>query len=99
MYDNDKTSHDFSGAEQNPDEHLIRFKNEIPKVYRKTFGKQKESLAMRHGNEDIPPFFRNAYMTDVTANYAFIGAKNITIPLPDRTKRTFAYLCVFDPDE
>ena len=52
---------------------------------------------MRHGNEDIPPFFRNAYMTDVTANYAFIGAKNITIPLPDRTKRTFAYLCVFDP--
>lgn len=97
VYDNDSTFHDFLGAEKNPDEHLIQFHNTFPKVYRKTFGKQKKSLAMRHGNEDIPPFFRNAYMTDVTANYAFIGAKNITIPLPDRTKRTFAYLCVFDP--
>lgn len=98
VYDNDHTSHDFSGAEQNPDEHLIRFKNEIPKVYRKTFGKQVNSLAMIHGNEDIPPFFRNAYMTDVTGNYLFIGAKDITIPLPDKTNRQFAYLCVFDPN-
>lgn len=97
VYDNDHTLHDFSGAEQNPDEHLIRFKNEIPKVYRKTFGKQGHSLAMLHGNEDIPPFFKNAYMTDVTGNYSFIGAKDITIPLPDKTNRKFAYLCVFDP--
>lgn len=97
VYDNDRTSHDFSGAEQNPDEHLIRFKNEIPKVYRKTFGKQGNSLAILHGNEDIPPFFKNAYMTDVTGNYSFIGAKDITIPLPDKTNRKFAYLCVFDP--
>lgn len=98
VYDNDHTSHDFSGAEQNPDEHLIRFKNEIPKVYRKTFGKQGHSLAMLHGNEDIPPFFKNAYLTDVTGNYSFIGAKDITIPLPDKTNRKFAYLCVFDPN-
>lgn len=98
VYDNDKTSHDFSGAEQNPDEHLIRFKNEIPKVYRNTFGKQISSLAMQHGNEDIPPFFRNAYMTDVTGNYPFIGAKDITIPLPEKVNRKYAYLCVFDPN-
>lgn len=98
VFDNNRTSHDFSGAEQNPDEHLIRFKNEIPKVYRATFGKQKESLAMRHGNEDIPAFFKNAYIKDATANYSFIGAKDITIPLPDKTNREFAYLCVFDPN-
>lgn len=98
VYDNDKTSHDFSGAEQNPDEHLIRFKNEIPKVYRKTFGKQTNSLALQHGNEDIPPFFKNPYMTDVTGNYPFIDAKNITIPLSEKVNRKYAYLCVFDPN-
>lgn len=98
VYDNNRTSHDFSGGEQNPDEHLIRFKNEIPKVYRKTFGRQNNSLAMLHGNEDIPPFFKNAYMTDVTGNYPFIDAKNITIPLSNKTNQKFAYLCVFDPN-
>ena len=98
VYDNDGTSHDFSGAEQNPDEHLVRFKNEIPKVYRQTFGKQKNSLAMRHGKEDIPDFFKNPYRTDVTKDYSFIEAKDLTIPLPGQTDRKFAYLCVFDPD-
>lgn len=98
VYDNDRTTHDFSGGEQNPDEHLIRFKNNIPKVYRKTFGKQKNSLAMLHGDEDIPIFFQNDYLTDVTANYPFIGSKDITITLPNKTKRKFAYLCVFDPN-
>lgn len=96
VYDNDKTSHDFSGAEENPDEHLIRFKNEIPKVYRKTFGKQNNSLAVLHGNEDVPLFFKNACMTDVTRNYPFIGARDIVVPVPARTKRKFAYLCLFD---
>lgn len=94
--DNNGTFHDFSGSEQNPDEHLIRFKNAIPKVYRKTFGKQPNSLAMQHGNEAVPPFFMNANLLDVTDNYPFIGAKDITIPLPEQPNRRFAYLCVFD---
>lgn len=97
VYDNNGRSHDFSGSEQNPDEHLIRFKNAIPKVYRKTFGKQSSSLAMQHKNEAIPPFFMNANLLDVTDNYPFIGAKDITIPLPEQPNHNFAYLCVFDP--
>lgn len=98
VYDNDKTSFDFSGAEENPSKHLIRFKNEIPKVYRKTFGKQSNSLAVLRGNEDIPLFFKNACMMDVTSNYPFIGARDIVVPIPTKIKRKFAYLCIFDPN-
>lgn len=97
VYDNKGTSHDFSGSEQNPDEHLIRFKNAIPKVYRKTFGKQASSLAMQHGNEAIPSYFENPCLLDVTDNYPLIGAKDITISLPEQPNRRFAYLCVFNP--
>lgn len=97
VYDNDGTYHDFSGAEQNPDDHLIRFRHKIPKVYQRTFGKQPSSLAMRHGNEDIPAFFLDAYRKDVTAHYPFIEAKDITVHLQQAPNRQFAYLCVFDP--
>ena len=98
VYDNDSTFHDFAGVEGHTvDTHLIRFRNEIPKVYRRTFGKQAESLAMQHGNEDIPVFFQNPNMADATANYPFIGARDITVDLPQNTDRRFAYLCVFDP--
>ena len=97
VYDNDGTCHDFSGAEQNPDEHLIRFRHKIPKVYQRTFGKYPGSLAMLHGNEDIPQFFQDAYRKDVTAHYPFIGAKDITVDLQQAPDRRFAYLCVFDP--
>lgn len=98
VYDNDGTFHDFAGVEGHTvDEHLIRFRHEMPKVYRETFGKQKESLAMQHGNEDIPTFFKNPYIVDATANYSFIGARDITVDLPTNANRRFAYLCVFDP--
>lgn len=97
VYDNDGTYHDFSGAEQNPDEHLIRFRHEMPKVYRETFGKQAGSLALQHGQEDIPPFFKNACMADATGDYPFIGAKDIPVTLPEDFNNRFAYLCVFDP--
>ena len=97
VYDNDGTCHDFSGAEQNPDEHLIRFRHKIPKVYERTFWKYHGSLAMLHGNEDISQFFQDAYRKDVTAHYPFIGAKDITVDLQQAPDRRFAYLCVFDP--
>lgn len=97
VYDNDSTYHDFSGAEQNPDEHLIRFRHKMPKVYQRTFGKQSGSLAMQHGNEDVPGFFLDAYRKDVTGNYPFIEAKDITVDLQQTPDRRFAYLCVFDP--
>lgn len=97
VYDNDGSFYDFSGGEQNPGEHLKRFVKRIPKVYRKMCGKNPESLAALCGNEALPLFFRNPFMVDVTGNYDFIGAKNISLPCEQGRKKEFAYLCVFDP--
>lgn len=99
VYDNDSTFHDFSGAEQNPDEHLIRFRHEMPKVYRRTFGKQPSSLAMQRGTEDVPDFFKNPCLEDVTGNYPFIESRDITVPVEGYSDRKFAYLCVYHPEE
>lgn len=97
VIDNDGTTHDFSGSEDNPDSHLIRFCKEIPKIYRETFGVQKESLAMIHGTESIPPEFRNPCIKDVTGEYSVVNSKEVVIDIPIECPNQFIYLCVFDP--
>lgn len=98
VYDNDGRCYDFSGGENNPGEHLYRFTKDIPKVYRERYGANPQSLAMLKGNEEVPPFFRNPYMEDVTGNYDFIGARDIAVSRTKDMKGKFAYLCVFDPN-
>lgn len=98
VYDNDGHYYDFSGGENNPGEHLHRFTKDIPKVYRERYGANSESLAMIKGDEEVPPFFRNPFMEDVTGNYTFIGARDVTIAREKDMKNRFAYLCVFDPN-
>lgn len=97
VYNNDGISYNFGGAEQNTEEHYIRVENKIPKIYRETFSVQKNSLAVLHGNEEIPSFFQNACLTDVTENYSFIGVKDVSLTIghPQLDKK-YAYLCVFD---
>lgn len=96
VYNNDGAYYDFSGGENNPGEHISRFEG-IPKIYRKTYGLQEQSLAMRHGSEAIPSFFKNPCIKDVTENYDCIHAQDITIPLSkNRPDKRFAYLTVFD---
>lgn len=66
------------------------------KVYRKTFAKQHESLAMICGNEEIPPTLASPCIKDVTKKY--YPSIDISVELefiaPDKNK--FAYLAVFD---
>jgi len=98
VYGNDRKYHDFASGEQNPDEHLIRFKNKIPKIYKMTFGSQNKSLAVvSDGIEEIPPFFQTPCLEDVTGKYALVNAQTAEINIPNRYGKKFAYLCVFDP--
>lgn len=97
VYNNDWVSYSFGGAEQNSEEHYIRFENGIPKIYRETFSEQKNSLAVLHGSEEIPFFFQNACLMDVTEIYPFIKAKDVSVAISNnQLDKKYAYLCVFD---
>jgi hypothetical protein len=67
------------------------------KIYQIAFGEQAESLALIHGKEPIPSFFRNPGMIDITGKFSKIGIYDISIPFPEKAPNQFAYLCVFDP--
>lgn len=98
LYGEDGKYYDFAGGEQNPGDHLVRF-DDIPKVYQKTFSIQRNSLAMiNKSEEEIPPFFKNPYIQDITEHFPFIHPQTVSIPLtPKNIRNKYAYLCLFDP--
>jgi hypothetical protein len=67
------------------------------KIYQIAFGEQAESLALIHGTELIPGFFRNPGLIDITGKFPKIGIYDVRISFPDKVPNQFAYLCVFDP--
>ena len=97
-YCEDGKYYDFAGGEQNPGDHLRRFED-IPKVYQKTFSVQQNSLIMTNtSKEEIPTFFKNPFMKDITEHFPFIHPQTVSIPLTKgNTHNQYAYLCVFDP--
>lgn len=68
----------------------------IPKIYRQSFSISKNSLAMvKPESEDVPPYFLNPHLIDVTKEY--LPVKDITISLTDPLRDAgYVYLCVFD---
>lgn len=67
-----------------------------PKVYRQTFSKQKESLAMIRGKENIPPSLSSPCMKDVTDEYYDCVDVRVIFDFKVPGKNKFAYLAVFD---
>lgn len=67
-----------------------------PKIFRNTFEKQKESLILIRGDEDIPDELSSPYMKDVTLNYVDCKDMEINIDSKISQHKKFAYICVFD---
>jgi hypothetical protein len=67
-----------------------------PKVFRETFAKQKESLALQKGNEEVPPVFESPCMIDVTADYYQTANLTVKLTAKNPEQKRFAYLAVFD---
>ncbi|URW80382.1 discoidin domain-containing protein [Xiashengella succiniciproducens] len=81
-------------------EHVERIPDrKAPKVYRQTFSKQKESLMMLRGNEEIPGSLSSPCMKDVTDLYYDCTSITVDFDFRPPGKNKFAYLAVFDNKE
>jgi len=67
-----------------------------PKVYRRTFARQKESLAMIHGTEEIPSILASPCMKDVTKDYYKTADVPVKFNFSPPAHHQFAYLAVFN---
>lgn len=85
---------DFLGTEAQPGHHLEMFHDSVPKAYMMAYGKQETSLAIVGKGEDMPEFFRNPYLMDVTGRIGAINTADVSVSFAG--KERFAYLCVFD---
>lgn len=72
----------------------IQYCRTIPKVYRINYEIQQNSLALK-AKEDIPDFFKNPGIEDITDKY--IVCKDIKIPLwNEKHEKEYVYLCCYD---
>lgn len=85
----------FSAAAKPLGQYLSSNPNRPTKVYRTTFSRQSESLAMLHGEEEIPEEFESAFMKDVSAEYGLTHEASLELPAEERCSRYY-YLCTFD---
>ncbi len=77
-----------------PDFLPIQSSRTVPKVYQETFEVQESSLALQ-ATEDIPSYFMNAGLKDVTKEY--IKTTDIQIKLNSNPhKKQYVYLCCYD---
>jgi hypothetical protein len=89
----------FMGAETNPGKGHLRdySKHKITVVYRKTFARQPQSLAMvRRKNDGAPPLFENPHMKVVSEEYFKCFDANITLDKKEAESEKYAYACVFN---
>jgi len=88
----------FMGAESNPGKY--RLTNKLAKVYRKTFGKQKDNLVFQERKQEkIPRWLSRKSNIDVTADYTDVCDVTVEFKreIPDSVD--IAYLCVFNSGE
>lgn len=69
----------------------------IPKVFRDCYAIQESGL-FYNATEEIPPFFKNPGLKDITSHY--IQSTNINVDLWNiKTNSKYAYLCCYSPNE
>ncbi|MFR0677008.1 hypothetical protein [Dysgonomonas mossii] len=85
------------GEENKPGKHLSKFDFSLVKVYRRTYSSLNRSLNKSSSNhKDIPPFFLNTKIIDVTKEYIPVIDISITNLCPFFKQEEFGYLSVFN---
>lgn len=85
----------FMGGESNPYDYKLD--NKKAKVYRKTFGRQKNSLAMMAPDyEKLPGWLRSSHYIDVTKDYVPVTDVKLKLQRNKPDSVNYAYLYVFN---
>ncbi len=72
----------------------LKYIRSVPKVYRRCFGIQANSLAIIKGpNVEVPKYFLNPRIKDVSKEY--LETADVSIRLSNKNHK-YAYLCTFD---
>ncbi|MBQ7238880.1 MAG: hypothetical protein IJS20_08820 [Bacteroidales bacterium] len=85
----------FSAAPKPLGQYLKSNPNRPSKVYRYTFSRQKESLAVLCSGEKIPEELNSEFIIDVSKEYGLDNSLTITVPQEYKHHR-IVYLCTFD---
>lgn len=76
----------------------LRKTRTVPKIYRKNYEINNESLAF-HNDEDIPLLFRDLTLDDITSEMVVTTNVRLKISRKDNPLgKHYAYLCCYDPD-
>ena len=85
----------FMGGQTNPYDYKLD--NKKAKVYRKTFGRQKNSLSMTAPSyEKLPGWLRSSHYIDVTKDYIPVTDVNLELQREKPDSVNYAYLYVFN---
>lgn len=85
----------FAGLDSDPGMHHKPDEKKA-KVFRNIYAINKDLKVIQDLEKEVPRFFRNYHMKDVTRDY--MGTANVEVKIPDNLKNVFAYayLAVFD---
>jgi hypothetical protein len=91
-------NHPFMGTENNDSRELEGGTHyTFPKIFLQTFGSQDyNSYLMQNAGNDIPEFFKNSNIKDVTNEVKGSEHITVTVDAASATPEKFVYLCVFD---
>jgi len=88
----------FMGGQTNPYDYKLD--NKKAKVYRKTFGRQKNSLALTAPDyEKLPEWLRSSHYIDVTEDYIPVTDVKLQLQTKKPDSVNYAYLYVFNSGE
>jgi hypothetical protein len=68
----------------------------VPKVYRENYEINTESLMMQADRDEIPDFFRNPCLEDITPKY--LVCRDITLDFDIENAPRYAFLCCYNQD-
>lgn len=98
VLDKNGKNHSFMGIENNTSKEIEGGEAHytFSKVFLKTFSRQDYCSDLINNKNDIPPFFTNSFIKDVTDEND--GSLDISVQLSESKYRNYkyAYICVFD---